>query len=454
MKNVLLAEVAAAMGAEMPNGGEQSLIATGVSTDTRSLKGGELFVALRGERFDGHDYVGAALDAGVAGVLVDDASAAAGRAGVVVVPDTLAGLQRLAHWWRCELALPVVGLTGSNGKTSTKDFTRSVLSQRYQVRATQGNLNNHIGVPLSVLSLTLEDEMGVFEMGMNHPGEIAPLCEIAKPHLGIITNIGTAHIEYLGSRDAIAEEKGALARCLPEVGTLMVPASCDYLSYFQERTRARVLAVGNGRGEVRAEEIVSTDAGMQFVLVIDDLGRIPVQISVSGRHMVTNALLAAAAGRCTGLTLEEIARGLQEAVLTSGRLRAFECDGVSVLDDTYNANPESMRAGVETLMERKLAEGGRHFAVLGKMAELGDLVTEEHRKIGAFAAEAGAVVVSVGDEARGISKGAGAQGHHFDEREDAAAWLRRELKSGDAILFKGSRAAAIEQVMKKIFPQD
>lgn len=453
MKNVSLAEIAEAMGGEMPNGGGQTLVSTGVSTDTRSLSGGEFFVALRGDRFDGHDYVGAALDAGVAGVLVDDASAAAGRQGVVVVPDTLSGFQRLAHWWRCELAIPVVGLTGSNGKTSTKDFTRSVLSQRYQVRATQGNLNNHIGVPLSVLSLSLEDEMGVFEMGMNHAGEIAPLCEMAKPHLGIITNIGTAHIEYLGSRDAIAEEKGALARALPEVGTLMVPAACDYLSYFQERTRARVLGVGNGRGEVRAEEIASTEAGMRFVLVIDDLGRIPVQISVSGRHMVTNALLAAAAGRCTGLSLEEIATGLQQAVLTSGRLRAFECNGISILDDTYNANPESMRAGIETLTDRELGEGGRYFSVLGQMAELGELTTQEHLKIGAFAAQSGTVVVSVGVEAREISEGAGG-GQHFDNQEDAAAWLKNELKSGDAVLFKGSRAAAIEQVMKEIFPQD
>ena len=453
MKAVTLAELATAIGAEMPTAGGDLMVSSGVSTDTRSLVGGELFVALRGDRFDGHDYASAALDAGAVGVLVDDASAAAGRPGAVVVPDTLAGLQRLAHWWRCELALPVVGLTGSNGKTSTKDFTRSVLSQRYQVQATKGNLNNHIGVPLSVLSLSEDDEMGIFEMGMNHPGEIAPLCEIAKPHLGIITNIGSAHIENMGTRDAIAEEKGALARALPEVGTLVVPASCDYLSYFQERTRARVLAVGNGRGEVRAEEINGSGEGMQFVLVIEEMGRIPVNIAVSGRHMVTNALLAAAVGRSTGLSLEEIAKGLEEAVLTSGRLRAFEENGIYVLDDTYNANPESMRAGIETLSEREIGEGGRYFAVLGQMAELGAIAAQEHQKIGGFAAKRDVVVVSVGKEAKGISEGADSD-NHFDKREDAADWLKSELKSGDAVLFKGSRAAAVEQVMKQIFPQN
>ena len=183
------------------------------------------------------------------------------------------------------------------------------------------------------------------------------------------------------------------------------------------------------------------------------MGRIPVNIAVSGRHMVTNALLAAAVGRSTGLSLEEIAKGLEEAVLTSGRLRAFEENGIYVLDDTYNANPESMRAGIETLSEREIGEGGRYFAVLGQMAELGAIAAQEHQKIGGFAAKRDVVVVSVGKEAKGISEGADSN-NHFDKREDAADWLKSELKSGDAVLFKGSRAAAVEQVMKQIFPQN
>lgn len=453
MKNISLAEIAEAVSGELPNGGGELVVTAGVSTDTRTLQGGELFVALRGDRFDGHDYVAQAMDAGVVGALVDSKEAAANRPGLIVVPDTLLGLQRLAHWWRTELAIPVVGLTGSNGKTSTKDFTRSVLSQRFQVRATEGNLNNHIGVPLSVLKLTEDDEVGVFEMGMNHAGEIAPLCEIARPHIGIITNIGSAHIENLGTRDAIAEEKGALARSLPDVGTLMVPASCDYLDYFRERTKADLVAVGNGRGEVRAEEIDGSGEGMKFVLVFDEGGRVPVELSVAGRHMVTNALLAAAVGRRLGMTIEDVAKGLAATELTSGRLRSFQAKDITVLDDTYNANPESMRAGIDTLVERTVGEGGRHFAVLGMMAEIGETAPREHLALGEYAAGREVQVVSVGAEAKLISEGAGTP-NHFESRDEAAQWLAQELKAGDVVLFKGSRMAAVEQVMKQIFPQD
>ncbi len=453
MKNISLAEIAEAVGGELPNGGGELFVTAGVSTDTRKLGGGEFFVALRGDRFDGHDYVVAAMEAGALGALVDTAEAASGKAGLVVVPDTLLGLQRLACWWRNEIAIPVIGLTGSNGKTSTKDFTRSVLSQRFQVRATEGNLNNHIGVPLSVLSLTEEDEVGVFEMGMNHSGEIAPLCEIARPHLGIITNIGSAHIENLGTRDAIAEEKGALARSLPGIGTLVVPVSCEYLEYFRDRTKANVVAVGNGRGEVRAEEIDGSGDGMKFVLVCEEGGRVPVELSVAGRHMVTNALLAAAVGFRLGLSIEEIAKGLAATELTSGRLRSFQERGITVLDDTYNANPESMRAGVDTLAERKVGDGGRRFAVLGMMAEIGEGAPKEHLSLGEFAAGHGMLVVSVGEEAKLISEGAGSD-RHFDSRDEAAQWLSQELKEGDVVLFKGSRMAAVEQVMKQIFPQN
>lgn len=453
MKMVTLAEIAEAVQGELPFAGGTAVVTSGVSTDTRKVTGGELYVALRGENFDGHDFTRAAFEKGAVGAFVEDASAAQDQEGVIVVDDTLVALQRLAHWWREILAIPTVGLTGSNGKTSTKDFTRSVLSQKFQVRATEGNLNNHIGVPLSVLALTPEDEIGVFEMGMNHPGEIAPLCEIARPHLGIITNIGTAHLENLHTRDNIAKEKGALARSLPEVGSLILPASCDYLDYFRERTAASVLAVGNGRGQIRAEQIDGSGEGMKFSLVIEGDGEISVQLSVAGRHMVINALLAAATGHLLGLSKEEIAQGLAETVLTSGRLRAFSQNGIAVLDDTYNANPESMCAGIDTLADRAVAAGGRRFAVLGKMAELGPTAESEHRRVGVYAAERELTVVSVGEGAEGISEGGG-QGRHFHNYEEAAHWLGDELKAGDAVLFKGSRAAAIEQVMNQLFPSN
>ena len=276
--------------------GRGDVLANAVSTDTRTIPKGSVFFALRGERFDANDFAPQALHSGASIVVVERWEGEAPEHGaVILVQDGLAALQRFAAWYRRQRELPVVGITGSNGKTSTKDFASAVLGQAYQVCATRGNLNNHIGVPLSVLSLEEGDGAAVFELGMNHPGEIAPLCEIARPNLGIITNIGTAHIEYMGSRDSIAEEKGALARCLPESGALFIPAGCDFHEYFKRRTRARVIAVGNGRGLIRAEDLRQDEGRSRFSLVIDGKPLAEVNLPVTGRHMVTNALLAAGA---------------------------------------------------------------------------------------------------------------------------------------------------------------
>jgi UDP-N-acetylmuramoyl-tripeptide--D-alanyl-D-alanine ligase len=368
------------------------------------------------------------------------------------VADTLAALQRFAAWYRRQREIPVIGITGSNGKTSTKDFTAAVLARAYDVCATRGNLNNHIGVPLSVLSLEEQHGAAVFEMGMNHPGEIAPLCEIARPNLGIITNIGTAHIEYMGSRDSIAEEKGSLARCLPEDGALFVPAGCDFHDYFKRRTKARVIAVGNGRGLVRAENLHQDDGRSRFTLVIEDKPVAEVDLPVIGRHMVTNALLAAGCGWFLGIKPEEIAEGLAGTVLTSGRLRRFVSGGVTVYDDTYNANPESMAAAIDTLAETPVRNGsGRRIAVLGRMAELGSHAAEAHLKVGRLAASRGLLVVAVGEGSEGIADGAGTA-EHFPDLTAAAGWLAGHAKAGDVVLFKGSRSAAIERVMNQAFP--
>ena len=287
-----------ATGGILVSGNGDAMVVAGVSTDTRSLPEGCLFVALVGENFDAHDFLAKSVEGGAAAMLVSRVpeDLEAGERAVIQVDDTLLALQRLARWYRDKLGLVVVGITGSNGKTTVKDFTRSVLGQQFEVNATKGNLNNHIGVPLTILSTDEKAEVIVVEMGMNHPGEIAPLCEIVRPHLGIITNVGTAHIEHLGSRDAIAEEKGALARCLPEVGTLLVTAGCDYANYYQDRTLARTVTVGNGRGMVRAEALVFDKNGASFNLVVEGQGQSQVRVNVVGRHMVNNALLAAGAG--------------------------------------------------------------------------------------------------------------------------------------------------------------
>ena len=458
MKALTIAELVAATGAELlGQDTEQSV--TAVSTDTRDQPDGSLFVALRGENFDGHTFVEAAVKNGAACLMVDEVPELVDdlEVPVLLVKNTLYGLQRLAKWYRQQFNIKVIGITGSNGKTSTKDFTSSVLSQKFQVNATKGNLNNHIGLPLTVLATEESDQVCVWEMGMNHAGEIAPLCEIAAPDIGIITNIGTAHIENLGSRQGIAEEKSALARALPQDGTLIVPASCDFVDYLIERTSAKVMVVGNGRGVVRAEELQMTSNGSQFNLCINHREDVSAQIPVSGKHMVNNALLAAASCHILGMAPQEIAAGLAATALTSGRLRRYESSGITVFDDTYNANPDSMAAAIETLADLQTENGSRKVVVMGMMAELGVHADAAHVEVGQLAAEKRLQVVSVGEDAARIYQGAyevDETAKHFEDAVTAAGWLKDYCKKGDIVLFKGSRMAGMENVMNQAFPQD
>lgn len=446
-------QLAEILGTSVAAGDPAAFVLGGVTTDSRKLPADSLFIALRGENHDADRFAAGALTDGAAvaiGHHWTGGGLAPGKA-VIEVPDTLIALQKLAVWWRRQLDIPVVCITGSNGKTSTKDFTTAVLSQAFQVSATRGNLNNHIGLPLTVLATTRQDTAAVWEIGMNHAGELAPLCEIARPEFGIITNIGTAHIEFLGSRDAIAEEKSTLARYLPAHGWLAVPAKCDYFGYIRERTKASIIAVGNGRGSVRAEEIHCTAEGSQFRLVIDEVGSAAVSLPVPGLHMVTNAMLAAAIGWKLGLTPEQIASGLSQVALTSGRLRRFDHNGILVIDDTYNANPESMAAAIDTLAALPLPNGGRRFVVLGRMGELGPHAPAAHLRTGELARERGLRVVAVGEGAEGIARGAGGA-LYFADLAEAGRWLATEVAPGDAVLFKGSRSATVEVTMNTAFP--
>lgn len=423
-----------------------------VFTDSRKPEPGGLFFALKGENFNGDLYAEAALKGGATVAVVHawkGGEVPAGKA-VIEVPDTLFALQRLAHWWRSQLDIPVVCITGSNGKTSTKDFTTAVLSQAFNVNATKGNLNNHIGLPLTVLATEKEHTAAVYEIGMNHSGELSPLCEIARPKYGIITNIGTAHIEFLGTREAIAEEKGTLARYLPEDGLLFTPAACDFNEYFRARTRARLVPVGNGRGIVRAENIRPQADGTRFDLVIEGEETQGVFIPVLGKHMVTNALLAAAVGWRLGIPADKIALGLSSVKLTTGRLRRIQWEGITLLDDTYNANPESMEAAIETLAEMRVPEGSQRIIVLGKMGELGVHAEAAHARIGKLAAAKGLRLIAVGEGAEGIAEAGDAP--HFPDIHSAADWLLGNSRAGDVILFKGSRTAAIEKVLQTAFP--
>jgi len=450
---ITAAQLAEILDAPAPTGAAAACADGGVSTDTRSLPDGSAFFALTGKKFDANIFAPQALEQGASIAVVsrwDGCEPPAGTA-VIIVPDTLLALQQFAHWWRRQLDIPVVCITGSNGKTSTKDFTTAVLAESFKVSSTRGNLNNHIGLPLSVLATRPEHTAAVWEIGMNHAGELAPLCEIAKPRHGIITNIGTAHIEFLGTRHAIAEEKGTLARALPAEGALFVPASCDFIDYFRQRTRAQIIAVGNGRGVVRAENPEQTPEGTRFTLVADGHGSAIVDLKVPGKHMINNALLAAAVGIKLGIPIEKIAYGLSNARLTGGRLRRFEHQGITLIDDSYNANPESMAAAIETLAETPVTNDSRRIIVLGRMGELGEHAAAAHREIGHKAFAAGHTVVAVGEGAELIADAADSP-LFFPVHADAAAWLQAHVRPGDAVLFKGSRTAAVERVLQSAFP--
>lgn len=453
MKPISAQQLSVILGVPLAAGDGDAMISNGVATDTRKLPPGSAFFALRGENFNGDQFAAKALADGAAVAVVQHwEGQPPANTAVIVVGDTLLALQRLAVWWRKQLDIPVVAITGSNGKTGTKDFTAAVLSRSFNVSATQGNLNNHIGVPLTILATTPEHTAAVWEMGMNHSGEIAPLCEIARPKYGIITNIGSAHIEFMKTREAIAEEKGMLGRALPADGILFLPATCEFYDYLRQRTKGHMLAVGNGRGLVRAEDLRFAADGTDFTLVIE--GEEPAQVSlpVAGRHMVTNALLAAAVGWKLGISPAEIAEGLSNARLTGGRLGRYEYRGTTVIDDTYNANPESMAAAIETLADTPVTNGSRRIIVLGRMGELGPHAPAAHLRTGALAAERKLTVIAVGEGSEGIAEGA-KNSPHFPDFEQAAQWLTREVKPGDVVLFKGSRSATIERVMHAAFPR-
>src|SRR5204862_4774655 len=356
-----------------------------VSTDSRTLKPGDLFVALRGENFDGHNFVEAAGQTGAAGAIVESAwnGKVPKNFALVRTSDTLQAYQELAANYRKSLPLNVVAITGSNGKTSTKDFTAAVLARRFRVTKTEGNFNNHVGLPRTILQATSADEVAVWEIGMNHPGEIAALAKLAVPDVAIITNIGGAHIEFMGSREKIAEEKGALAEAVGAHGTVSLNADDPLTSSIAARARGKVILAGTTAGNIRAGEISQSGTGTDFT-ILEAAHRCRAKFPVPGLHMIQNALLAVAAGRAFGLSLEECSAALAAAPLTKARLQIKEIAGLQFIDDSYNANPDSMKAALRTLVE--LEADGRRIAVLGEMGELGAESEHGHREVGEAAA--------------------------------------------------------------------
>src|SRR5881275_3647986 len=451
MNPLPISQIAKLGGASLSSG-DGSVLIDKLSTDSRTLKPGELFVALRGENFDGHNFVESAAQSGAAGAIVESNwnGKIPKKFALIRAKDTLQAYQELAANYRKSLTLNVVAITGSNGKTSTKDFTAAVLARKFRVTKTEGNFNNHVGLPRTILEATSEDQVAVWEIGMNHPGEIAELSKIAAPDAAIITNIGVAHIAFLGSRETIAREKGALAEAVGPEGTVILNADDLFSKAIATRTRAKVVFAGTTGGTVRAIEIRQSAEGSEFT-ILEGAHRCRAQLPVAGLHMVQNALLAVAAGRAFGLSIEESAAGLAAAPLTKARLQIKEIAGVHFLDDSYNANPDSMRAALQTLVE--LDTDGKRIAVLGEMRELGEETQRGHEEVGEEAAAFGVdQLIGIGEMGAVISRAAENAGLEksaaVGSTSEAAKLLRNIAVPGDLVLIKGSRLARTEDVIE------
>jgi UDP-N-acetylmuramoyl-tripeptide--D-alanyl-D-alanine ligase len=452
MESLTLAQIAELAGGTLATGNRDATVSR-VSTDSRTLQASDLFVPLRGENFDGHKFIGQAAERGAVGAMVEEKwkGSAPENFALIRVADTLVGYQTLAANYRASLPLKVIAITGSNGKTSTKDFVAATLARKFRVTKTEGNFNNHVGLPQTMLAATREDQIAVWEIGMNHPGEIAALAKLAAPDVAIITNVGVAHIEFMGSREAIAEEKGALAEAVAVNGTLVLNADDAFSESIAKRTSAKIILAGIENGSIRASDISQHSTGSEFT-ILEGAHRCRAQLPVPGIHMVQNAMLAVAAGRVFGLSLEECAVGLASTPLTKARLQIREIDGIQFIDDSYNANPDSMKAALQTLME--LDSDGRRIAVLGEMGELGAESERGHQEVGdAAAALRIDELIAVGPIAAAIANAARKAGLKesvsVDSQKEAAELLENKAGAGDLILIKGSRLARMERVLEE-----
>ena len=422
-----------------------------VGTDSRVDCSGQLFVALRGERFDGHDHVAAARAAGAVAAMVDHPLPV--DLPQWIVEDTRSGLGALAAAWRDVFPGRVVAITGSNGKTTVKEMVAAILAQVGSVRATRGNLNNDIGMPLTLLSARDETFL-VLEMGANHHGEIGYMTDIARPDVALITNAGRAHLEGFGSVDGVARAKGEIARGVPTDGVFVFAGDSPYAGLWRELAEERhVLTFAlEGSADLRADRsairVEWTEAGFGTHVVAHHDGKaIPIDLGLAGEHNARNALAAAATALALGIAPGAIQAGLATLMPVKGRLCPRRCGEIGVIDDTYNANPDSIAAAIQVLA----GLSGRRWLVLGDLAELGPEADALHREIGARARDAGIErLFSVGILSTSAASAFGDGARHFADQGDLVRALRTELSAGDRILVKGSRSARMEQVVEAL----
>jgi len=453
MERVSLVDVARAVGA--PCEGAGNVAVSGVSTDSRSVAPGDVFFAVRGERLDGHAFVATAAAAGAAAAVVSDRS---GLEGVPVplleVRDTVVALGDLAAWYRKRFQVDVVGVTGTNGKTTTKDMTAAVLSSVRRTLKTEANLNSQIGVPITVLRLAREHESAVIEMGMDRPGQIARLAAISSPRVGVVTNVSAAHMKTMGTVDEIARAKGELLEALPADGAAVLNADDARVMAQAGRTRARIVTFGLGEAsDVRGVDVRETAGGLEFGVQ----GSSRVRIPVHGRHNVANALAALAVGRALGVPHELGTRGLARFAPSPRRTAVVRAGRWTVIDDSYNSNPGSLRAALETLVS--IAAGGRPTAAaLGDMLELGEASESAHREAGRLAAELKiGLLFLFGREVQAIRAGALEAGMApervtvFEDKSKLVEALRGRAGNEPLVLLvKGSRGMRMEEVVERL----
>lgn len=461
MPKFTLQEVITATAGELKFKGNYPNI-NGVSIDSRTLVPGDVFFAIRGANFDGHNYITAAIEKGAAAIVCERRAdnPSAGPSAVIQVTDSLQAFGRLACFHRQRFTVPVIGITGSNGKTTTKELIAAILTEKRQVVKTEKNYNNEIGLPLTLFKIEAATEAVVVEMGMRGRGQIAYLADLAVPTIGVITNIGLTHLELLGTQVAIAEAKAELIEALPASGWAILNADDPLVAAMAARCQGDSLFYslqqgpdGHGRTSSALYLVnATTKAASEEVTVDGRWGKFSFTLPLLGQHNIANALAAATVSLALGFTPEEVVRGLQKATTAEKRLRIVEVDGITVLDDTYNASPASVQAALAVLQQ--LQNRGRKIAVFGDMLELGEISTQAHQQIGELAADHGcAAVFTYGPLSIATKEGAARKGipaSHYESKEELGIVLENYLKSGDAVLIKGSRGMEMEVVVEKL----
>jgi UDP-N-acetylmuramoyl-tripeptide--D-alanyl-D-alanine ligase len=432
---------------------DQEAVAMGYSIDSRTLNEGDLFIAIAGERFDGHNYVQAALEKGAVGAIVEAGKHVAGDAPrLLQVEDSLKALQLLGAAARRLWGKPLLAVTGSAGKTTTKEILAHILATRFRVMKSSGNLNNHIGLPLQLLKLEAEHDLGVVEMGMNHAGEIRALGALAHHDLAVVTTVAPVHLEFFGSLAEIARAKYEIIETLHSGGVAVLNADDDYVCQFGRDFKGKVVTFGIKRSaDVSAQKIKLNGAeGSTFELVVGSVGE-PVTFPLVGEHNIYNALAAAAAAMERGISPSQAAAALSSIAPPDKRGQVLHLHGATIINDCYNSNPRALEAMIDTLASMK-AE--RRILVVGEMLELGPTAEALHRECGKHAAEKKIdMVIGVRGMARAVAEaacGSGTQAQFVETPEQAGEWLARNLRPGDAVLLKASRGVKLERALNML----